>query len=482
MNLLFALACSTVVLAPFLTSLFVLNSKSLNLKKAVFFTSSASLLSSLLLWQQNFEEFTLWSVTQNITLSFSQDRVGSLFLVLIQIVFMGALWFSFEYHNQDERLHRALGFSLLTQAALSAMCLSANLITMYLFYELVTLASFPLVLHNGTKSAKEASFIYLGYSIAGAALVLGGFILGGPGLLQEFTLQGYQGAPNANLTLAWLLMALGFSCKAGMFPLQSWLPIAHPEAPAPASALLSGIITKAGILGLIRVTYYLVGPALLLHSKERNIMLVLSLITIFLGSTLAFKEKLFKRRLAYSSVSQLSYIIFGLMIMTPMAFTGALLQVWAHAFAKVTLFLVSGAIYKYTGYTQVSELLHMGKRYPFVMAAFVAASLSLIGLPPMAGFVAKWNLAEGALAVEGGRLGGIGVAVLLISALFTAAYLLPIISDAFFSGQPTHRFSGARPTKVMYLPLLSLAAFLLLIGLYPGFITEPALSLSALLF
>lgn len=482
MYYLFALACLTTVLAPLIVSLIVLNNRKINLRKAVIYTNLATLVSSIFLWQQNFEEFTFLRITDQIKLSFSQDSMGSLFLVLIQIIFMGALYFSFEYHDNDNRKHRALGFSLLTQFALNGMCLSSNLVTMYLFYEMVTLASFPLVLHNGTKSARQASYIYLGYSIAGAALVLGGFLLGGPALLQSFSLRPDLSLATAQLPFAWLLMAIGFACKAGMFPLQSWLPVAHPEAPAPASALLSGIITKAGILGLIRITYFLVGPEVLLLSRERNVMIVLSLITVFMGSTLAFKEKLIKKRLAYSSISQLSYIIFGLMIMSPASLNGAILQTWSHAFAKVTLFLVSGAILKYTGYTHVSELLHTGKRYPLVMSAFTIASLSLIGLPPFAGFMAKWNLAEGALLKFNGSLGFNGVIILLLSALFTAGYLLPIVSDAFFSGQPTYRFSGARPTKTMWAPLLTLAAFLFIIGVYPNILTDQLQSINALLF
>lgn len=441
-----------------------------------------TLLGALFLWQKAIPTFTLMRFTPNLAFLFAQDTISSLFLTLVQLVFIPAILFSFEYHNHDESAHRIYGFTLLSLAALNGLCLSQNLLTFYLFFEMVTLASFPLVLHHSTMSARHAAVVYLGYSVAGAALVLAGFLVGGAPFLLEFHTSGFAATASTISGYAWLLIVLGFSCKAGMFPLQSWLPIAHPEAPAPASALLSGIITKAGILGILRATYFLVGAENLLHSPVRNVMLTLSILTIFLGSMLAFKEKLLKRRLAYSSVSQLSYVIFGMMIMTSHALEGAILQVWFHAAAKITLFLVSGAIIHYTEHTKVSELLGIGKQMPWVMAYFSIAALSLVGIPPLGGFVAKWFLAEGALLPQTGFFGWFGVIVLMISALLTAGYLLPILSEGFFPGKDYETPKGRQPGWRMHVSLSLLSLLLLVGGLFPNFLLQPLQSLSALLF
>jgi multicomponent Na+:H+ antiporter subunit D len=467
---------------PALMGLILLIAKPKKPQGGIMATLAVTLIIAISLWQKSTGSMTLVQFTELLSFTFAHDTISSLFLTLVQLVFIPAVLFSFEYHDHDQKAYRVYGFTLLTLAALNGLCLSHNLLTFYLFYELVTLASFPLVLHTGTASARRAAIVYLGYSVAGAALVLSGFLLGGSDLLANFSAGGITVSQKLITSYAWLLIVMGFSCKAGMFPLQSWLPIAHPEAPAPASALLSGIITKAGILGILRTTYYLVGPDLLIGTRARNVMLTLSLMTIFLGSMLAFKEKLLKRRLAFSSVSQLSYVIFGMMMMTPTALEGAVLQVWFHAGAKITLFLVSGAIIHYTHQTQVLDLKGIGKRFPLVMGCFTIASLSLIGIPPLGGFIAKWQLAAGALQPSTGLFGWLGVIVLLISALLTAGYLLPMIAEGFFPGQDYVTPVGPTPGWKMHLPLMSLAAFLLIAGLFPVFLMQPLQGLSALLF
>ena len=467
---------------PTLMGLVLLLSKPRKPQGWIMATLVTTFVIALLMWQQSTGSITLVQFTNQLSFSFAHDSISSLFLTLVQLVFIPAVLFSFEYHDHDAKAYRVYGFTLLTLAALTGLCLSNNLLTFYLFYELVTLASFPLVLHTGTIAARKAAVVYLGYSVAGAALVLAGFFLGGAPLLANFAMGGVPVSQGLLTSYAWLLIVLGFSCKAGMFPLQSWLPIAHPEAPAPASALLSGIITKAGILGILRTTYFLIGPDLLIGTRARNVMLTLSLITVFLGSMLAFKEKLLKRRLAFSSVSQLSYVIFGMMMMTPTALEGAVLQVWFHAGAKITLFLVSGAIIHYTHQTQVLDLRGIGKQFPVVMGCFTIASLSLIGIPPLGGFIAKWQLAAGALQPGAGLFGWLGVIVLLISAILTAGYLLPIVSEGFFPGIDYETPAGPKPGWKMHLPLIALAGFLLIGGLFPVFLMQPLQSLSALLF
>lgn len=467
---------------PTLMGLILLLAKPKKIQGWILATLSITLFLTLSLWQKSTGFMTLIQFTDQLSLIFAHDTVSSLFLTLIQLVFIPIMLFSFEYHDHDQKAYRVYGFALITLAALNGLCLSHNLLTFYLFYEVVTLAAVPMVLHTGTVAARRAGIVYLGYSLAGTALVLSGFLLGGNAFLANFSAGGVPIVHSLLSSYAWLLIVLGFSCKAGMFPLQAWLPIAHPEAPAPTSAMLSGINTKAGILGILRATYFLVGSDFLRGTQARELMLILSLITIFLGSILAFKEKLLKRRLAFSSISQLSYVIFGLMMMTPMAVEGAILQVWFHAAAKITLFLAAGALIHYTQQTHVLDFKGVGKRYPIVMGCFSLAALSLIGIPPLGGFIAKWQLSAGALQPNTGLFGWFGVIMLLLSALLTAGYLLPVIAEGFFPGQDYVTLAGPTPSWKMHLPLMSLSAFLLIAGLFPGFLMQPLQSLSALLF
>ena len=308
----------------------------------------------------------------------------------------------------------------------------------------------------------------------------------GLGLLGLFVLQGYcttdlftpggvldvvrAGDDRELLILVFFVMAVGFGCKAGMFPLHAWLPTAHPVAPAPASAVLSGLITKMGVLALIRVVYYLFGWSFLDGSWAQRAVLVLALITVFMGSSLALREDTLKKRLAYSTVSQVSYVIFGLMLFHPLALEGAIYQAVFHAIAKNALFMATGAIIYQTHLTQVSQLRGIGGPYSITMWCFTLASLSLVGIPPTGGFVSKWFLAEGALAAETGPMAFWGIGVLMVSALLTAGYLLPIVVRAFFPGKDFDQQSVVRQqnTWFMWITLCLLTASVVLLGMFPG--------------
>lgn len=401
--------------------------------------------------------------TMKLTLSFSSLSV--FMAILMSLVFSASLIFAFEYTEHDEGRQKFFAYSLLTLSCLIGLCFAGNMLTFYLFYEAMTLASFPLVLHTKTEESRKAAFKYLGFSVFGAGLVLFGMMLLGNGVFRGFTPCGIDGIDKSN-TLAYLLMALGFSCKAGMFPLSAWLPTAHPQAPAPASALLSGIITKAGILGIIRTTFFVFGANAIIGTWAQQTMLILAIFTIFMGSMLAYKEKTFKKRLAYSSVSQLSYVIFGIFLLNPEGFMGAILQILFHALTKAGLFLCAGAVIHKTGIERTDALYGIGKKMPVVMACFTLLSLSLVGIPPLGGFSAKWHLISGAF--ENGAMGIIGIAVLLISALLTAFYLLPITHDAFFAGKTVAREDKKEPSLFMTVPLIVLCVLVLLGGIFSG--------------
>ena len=406
------------------------------------------------------------------------DPLGRLFSVLICLIWFAVAFFAYEYMNHEGHRERFFGFYLMTLGALMGVCYAGNLATLYMFYELMTLCSVPLVLHIGTRRAFEAAWRYLAFSVAGAGLgLLGLFVLQGYCTTDLFTPGGVLDLALANqdrelLLVVFFLMAIGFGCKAGMFPLHAWLPIAHPVAPAPASAVLSGLITKMGVLALIRVVYYLYGWEFLADTWAQRAVLVLALITVLMGSTLALKEDTLKKRLAYSTVSQVSYVIFGLMLLNPGALEGAMYQAVFHAIAKNALFMATGAIIYKTHLTQVSQMRGVGTVYGISMWCFTLASLSLVGIPPTGGFWSKWLLAQGALQAQAGGFTYGGIAILMVSALLTAGYLLPIVTNAFFPGQEFDRSNVVKQqdTWLMWITLTMLTASVVVLGMFPGLI------------
>lgn len=419
------------------------------------------------------------------------DAVGRLFALLVAALWLIVSVFADEYMTHEHNQARFFGFYVASLGSLIGICMAGNLVTLYLFYEMMTLLTVFLVIHAGTNKAIDAGIKYLGFSVCGAAL----------GLLGMFYLQQYQttdlfvaggtldaaaaAANTGGLRVALLLMLLGFGAKAGVLPLFAWLPTAHPVAPSPASAVLSGLITKMGVLAMIRVVYFQFGGDFLAGSWVQTVVLCLAIFTVFMGSMLAYKEKTLKKRLAYSTVSQVSYILFGILLVSPDGFYGALLQLVFHAIAKNGLFMAAGAIIFHLYKTHTYELKGAGKRLPVIMWCFALYSLSLIGIPPTAGFVSKWYLAQGGLAF--GVLGLVGTAVLMVSALLTAGYLLPIVTDAFFPGDGFDYGHLHIPQKKhlnlnMRAPMLILGVSLVVLGLFPNLLDGLTAPIMAMLF
>ncbi len=292
------------------------------------------------------------------------------------------------------------------------------------------------------------------------------------GALVDVAFDGREGL----LLAAVFCLLAGFGVKAGMFPLHGWLPTAHPVAPAPASALLSGVITKAGVLAIIRVVYFVVGPDVIRGTWVQDTWVLLTLLTVFMGSLLAFWEPLLKKRLAYSTVSQVSYILFGLSMLHLTSFVGALSHVVFHSLIKDGLFLCAGAITMVTGKTRVKDMVGLGRGMPLLLGCYTVLSLALIGIPPASGFVSKWYLATGAMASGTGAWAWIGPAVLLASALLTAGYLLPLSIQGYFPGADFGMVKGgdgqeAKSQKLsawMMFPVLLFTAGALLLGCFPG--------------
>ncbi len=450
-------------------------------------------------------EYVLFSFTEGLEVVLKLDTVGKLFSCLMAFIWILVALFSGEYMKEEKDWHRYFGFFIMTLGVLIGLDYAGNLLTYYVFFEFMTLLSFPLVLHEMTHESIMAALKYLFYSLAGAFLVLFGlFYFSTHGVDTSFVAGGtVSGAVmTGGMLAAVFVTVLGFSVKAGMFPLHAWLPTAHPVAPAPASAVLSAVITKGGVLGILRVLYFVVDPEALSGTWVQTALLTLSLMTVFMGSMLAFREKLLKKRLAYSTVSQVSYVLFGLFCLsTGDSFTGALLQVVCHALVKSALFLSAGAIIYKTGKKYVSELDGIGKQMPVTMFFFTLASLSLVGIPPTGGFIAKWYLAVGALNCDIPVFSVLGPAVLLVSALLTAGYLFPIAIQGFLpevsekmkgtdsekskaDGSGTAVASGAQTESketvyekneanwMMLLPIGLMSVLALVVGLFPGIVTN----------
>lgn len=436
------------------------------------------------------EGYTLFYITDTLPIYFKPDALGKMFAVVVVIVWICAGFFSFSYMEHENWEKRFYGFYLIVFGVLIGLDFSGNIITFYLFYELMTLTSLPLVLHTRTKESVMAGLKYLFYSFCGAYMVLFGiYFLNRYAATLSFTPGGVLDMAKINgnegfLLIVIFIMIIGFGVKSGMFPLHAWLPLAHPVAPAPASAALSGIIVKGGILGVIRVIFYLFGADFIKGTWVQTVWMSLALLTVFMGSMLAYREKILKKRLAYSTISQLSYILFGIALLESTAMTGALIHVVFHAFIKCTLFLTAGAIIHKTGKTKVDELTGIGKEMPITMWCYTFASLALIGIPPTSGFISKWYLAVGSLESGIAVFSWLGPVILLISALLTAGYLLPLVLKGFFPGEDYVTKEGQKGSKreasyYMLIPLILLAVLTVVLGMLPNPIISWASSIAA---
>lgn len=431
-------------------------------------------------------ELTLFSMTETLTVALRMDAVSKIFMAIAAFGFLLSGIFAFRYMDHAKNEDGFFAFFLLSLGALMGMDFSKNLITMYLFFEMITLLSMPMVLHDRTQESVRAALKYLFYSIAGAFLALCCIFF----LARYSTTLDFHAGGNLDMTAVSehktllltviFLGVVGFGAKAGMYPLHGWLPTAHPVAPAPASAVLSGIIAKAGVLAIIRVVFYSVGTDFLIGTWVQYAWIGLALLTVFMGSMMAYREKVFKKRLAYSSVSQISYVLVGLFLMTSQSVLGGLLHILFHASIKVCLFLVAGSLIYNTGKHSVDDYRGFGKSMPVTMWAFTIASLALIGIPPASGFVSKWYLAAGALDSGVRVYSWLVPVILLVSALLTAGYLLPITIGAFFPGK---EFKAPARTKeggvLMLLPLIILSALALLLGVFAGPLVSSLSSLAA---
>ena len=448
------------------------------------FLESAVILNSILVWylllHHSDSTFLLAHFTGDLSICFKVDGMGMVFAGLISALWPFATLYAFEYMTKEEHEKIFFLFYTMTYGITLGIALSANLLTMYFFYELLTLVTVPLVMHTLTREAILASRKYLYYSLGGAAFAFIGlimiiiygtttdFILGG---VLDLTKIG--GRTNV-LLFVYVMAFLGFGVKAAVFPFNSWLPQAG-VAPTPVTALLHAVaVVKSGAFAIIRLTYYSFGVDFLKGTWAQTTVMLVVMFTIVYGCSRAVKETHLKRRLAYSTISNLSYILFGVTIMTPLGLVGALTHLIFHAVIKICSFFCAGAIIHQTEKQYVHELDGMGYRMPCVFGIFTVSALALMGVPGLAGFISKWNLASAAVE-SGNPVAYFGIACLLISALLTAIYMLTIVVRAFFPGKDFDDSSIKEfkdPNWKMLLPLFVFVFFIIAFGLYSQPLTD----------
>ncbi|MCH8879956.1 MAG: monovalent cation/H+ antiporter subunit D family protein [Planctomycetes bacterium] len=422
-------------------------------------------------------ECVLFRILPGIELAFRVDAFGLLFASGASLLWIVTSCYSIGYMRslKEHAQTRYYACFALALSATMGVAFSANLFTLFLFYEALTLVTYPLVGHKETAEAKAGARKYIIYLLGAAKVLLLTAIILTYNVAGTLEFQSGGIMPAAKLTeqpmlllIIFALFLFGFA-KNALLPLHSWLPAAM-VAPTPVSALLHAVaVVKTGVFSTLRVFLFVFGADAMREIGADQLALVAASVTILAGSFLALAQDNLKARLAYSTVSQLSYIILGGALLNASGVLGGVAHITNHAVSKITLFLCAGSIYVSTRKTDVSQMSGLAKRMPWTMAAFTIASLSVVGIPGTSGSVSKWFLALGALELHSLTLLGI----LLLSSLLTAAYLGQVVYKAYFEEAPqTHE--EVREVPWMVVPLTISAAASLILGLYPTPVLELA--------
>ena len=433
----------------------------------------------------------IWGVSQGLVYRFSlpflpggelilqADALSLQFVSLSAVLWLATTIYAIGYLENSPLRSRFFGYFSMCVSATVGLAMAGNLVTFLLFYELLTLATFPLVVHRGTRDSLRAGRVYLAYTMGGGALVLMGVALlhaltGSPDFIPGGYLQPLLADHATSLTMAFVLLIAGLGVKAALIPLHGWLPRSM-VAPAPVSALLHAVaVVKAGAFGIVRVVYDVYGVEVAESLSLVQPLLWLAAATILYGSVMALRQSELKKRLAYSTVSQVSYIVMGVALLGPLAAIGALVHLVHQGLMKVTLFYCAGNFAEALKVHRIQEMNGIGRRMPLTMAAFTIGALGMIGVPPIAGFISKWYLGLGALQVGQDWV----LLVLVGSGLLNAAYFLPLLYRGWFAA-PIHDWSegpkpgdgrpGWRETHWQLLvPTLFTASLSVLVGVLAG--------------
>ena len=413
-----------------------------------------------------------YTLVKNVDFFLKIDTAGMIFAALASVLWVATSFYSIGYMRADKKKHQTGYFAsfALCISAVMGISFAGNLLTFFVFYEILTIATYPLVIHNRKKEHEQAGRNYLTYTLVSGQIFLIGIIwiysLTGT---TDFRPGGILGGVTDTLALQiiFVLLVIGASVKAGVMPFHGWLPSAM-VAPTPVSALLHAVaVVKAGAFAMVRIVGYVFGFDVLAGLGMADYLAWLAAFTILASSIIAISQNNLKRRLAFSTIGQLSYIILGLALLNQQAFMGAMFHMVAHAFMKITLFFCAGAIFintggSYGGRKYISQIHGIGRRMPVTMAMFGLAAVGISGLPFIVGFLSKWNIAMGAIA--GGQY--LFVFVLVASAMLSASYLIPVFILAFF-GRNKDFPLRYEVRKDMLLPIVFTGVMSVLLGVYP---------------
>jgi len=445
-----------------------------NLREAVTLATAAALLYCVAglvptVLAGGIPQLYLVEMLPGIPLGLRVEPLGMLFALVASTLWILNSLYSIGYMRGNDEPHQTRFYVCFALSLFATMgiAFSSNLLTLFLFYEILTLVTWPLVTHHGDEEARKSGRLYLGLLLGTSILLLLPAIIVTwqlAGTL-EFTPGGIlKGAGMSSGALGGLLALFMFGIgKAALMPFHRWLPAAM-VAPTPVSALLHAVaVVKAGVFAVVKVIVYVFGIDFLSGVRAADWLPTVAGFTIVAASVIALRSDNLKRRLAYSTVGQLSYVVLAAAILAPLSVAGAALHIAAHAVSKITLFFAAGAIYTAAHKTEVSQLDGIGRRMPWTMGAFTVGALSLIGVPPFIGFVSKWYMLQGIFA--GGH--ATAAAVLLVSTVLNAAYFLPIVYAAFFRPSPAGETHGEAPLP-MVIALTATAAGTMALFFYPA--------------
>ena len=438
-----------------------------------------SILTWICLFKVGIVGATLYSFTRGFSIDLRADEPARLFATMVSLMWPLVMLYAFEYMSHTKRGNSFFAFYVMTYGVTLGVAFSANMTTLYMFYDLLSLVTIPLVTHYADHESSFAGRKYAAYTIGGASLAFfavvmtsiyngaGNFLYGGnlygpynPGLMQLVFLFGF----------------FGFGVKAAVFPLHSWLPTAS-VAPTPVTALLHAVaVVNTGVFAIMRLAWYTYGPDFLKGTLCLKVAQAFAIFTLVYAACLAVKQRHFKRRLAFSTISNLSYMLFGILLMTPEGLEAGLLHMVFHGIIKITLFMCAGAFMHETMHSYVYDINGVGRKMPVTFAMYTISALSLIGIPGLCGFISKLHLVLGGLE-EGSTLAVTGSAALMLSAFLCAIYTLSVTVRAFFPMEGTDKYYGADDyvaKEVSVLMLFPICAFTLvnvIFGIFPGPLT-----------
>ena len=436
-------------------------------------------------------EFSWFHLFPDIAFSFKVDALGLIFATTSSCLWILVSLYSIGYMrslNEHAQTRYYFSFAVALVGAMG-VALSANLVTMFIFYEILTISTYPLVAHEESPEALAAGHKYLAYLLGGGIFFLVGILMtysmvGTTEFNYRGILQPALGSTSTfTLQIVFFCFLLGFA-KAAWMPVHAWLPSAM-VAPTPVSALLHAVaVVKAGVFGIIRIVCHIYGIEVMQALSLGLVLAAVAAFTVIVANLYAIGQDNLKRMLAYSTINQLSFIILGVALLSPMAVTGAMLHIPFHGFMKITLFLCAGAIAAITGKKKISDLAGMGKVLPITLGAFMIGAFGMCGTPPMVGFISKWHVALG--AVESGAI--FFLLIIVVGSLLDVVYLFPVICTAFFgkkSESPTSTNEREKPVDVhtekkgildyrrpihlfMIVPLAITAIFSILLCFFPN--------------